>query len=82
VDGFAATALSLAETAFPVLRAAAITEPAPLARPPQLPDVPTAGVDGARRNAGGIALAAVTMLAGATGLRRGRRPQRRGGAAS
>jgi nitrous oxidase accessory protein len=82
VDGFAATALSMAETAFPVLRAAAIAEPAPLARPPHLPDVPPAGEDGARRNAGGIALAAVTMLAGATGLRRGRRPRRPGGAAS
>jgi nitrous oxidase accessory protein len=40
VDGFAGAALAVAEIAFPVLDAVSVVEQAPLAAPPQLPDVP------------------------------------------
>jgi nitrous oxidase accessory protein len=73
VDGFAATALGMAETAFPVLAPASISEPSPLARPPALPDVPLPDDTGHGRNTGGMAVSAVALLAGAAGLRSGRR---------
>ena len=73
VDGFAATALGMAETAFPVLAPASVSEPSPLARPPALPDVPLPDDAGNGRSTGGMAVSAVALLAGAAGLRRGRR---------
>jgi hypothetical protein len=45
-QGFAAAALSAAETTFPVLEAISVEDPRPLVRPAALPDVPVP----ARRN--------------------------------
>ena len=72
-DSFAATAIGAAETAFPVLRLVPVEDASPLARPPSLPDVPTAATRGA--TASPIGVAASLLLAGAGGLvlARGRR---------
>jgi nitrous oxidase accessory protein len=81
VDGFAASALAMAETAFPVLAPAPVVEQHPLARPPALPRVP-APDEGARRvDPAGVLLSACALVAGTRGLRsRRERPRRAGGA--
>ena len=81
VDGFAATALGMAETAFPVLAPAPLVEEAPLAHPPLLAAVPS--VDGTTRGVDvpGLAVSTGLLAAGAMALRGGRaeRRYRRGG---
>lgn len=72
VEGFAATALALAETAFPVLEPIRVVEEAPLARPPSLPAVPRAEGRRTGRDYVGLGASAVVLLAGARGLRRRR----------
>ncbi len=69
VDGFAGIALSLAETAFPVLEPFRVTEEAPLARPPALPDVPRAGGAERRQNYAGLGASALVLALGAWVLR-------------
>lgn len=76
VDGFAATALGMAETAFPVLAPAPLVEAAPLAHPPALTGVPPQ--EGASRGveATGLALSTGLLVAGTLVLRDGRRERR------
>ena len=69
VDGFAGVALSLAETAFPVLEPFRVTEEAPLARPPALPDVPRASGPERRQNYSGLGASALVLALGAWVLR-------------
>ncbi len=71
VDGFAGIALSLAETAFPVLEPFRVTEEAPLARPPALPDVPRASGPERRQNYSGLGASALVLALGAWVLRGG-----------
>ncbi|MGE5816065.1 MAG: nitrous oxide reductase family maturation protein NosD [Acidobacteriota bacterium] len=69
VDGFAGTALSLAETAFPVLDPVKVVEEAPLAAPPFLPNVPRIEQRGREPNVGGIGASAMALLLGLWVLR-------------
>jgi nitrous oxidase accessory protein len=69
VDGFAGTALSLAETTFPVLEAVRVLEEAPLAFPPTLPEVPRAEPRGRAANAGGVGASAIALMLGLWVLR-------------
>jgi nitrous oxidase accessory protein len=73
VDGFAASALALAETAFPVLSPATVVEAAPLARAPRLADVPAPDDAGGRMNGPGIAMSGFLLFGGALVLSAGRR---------
>lgn len=78
VDGFAARALALAETTFPVLQPAGVEEPLPLARPPALPDVPR--LDAQRssgRDVRGLMVSALAVLVGGCVLLSGLRERRR-----
>ena len=73
-QGLAASALGVAEKAFPVLDLVSVTDAAPLARPPSLPDVPEAPRAERGRNASGL-VASLAALVTATGLlRSGLRP--------
>jgi len=72
-DSFAAAAIGAAERAFPVLRLVPVEDPAPLARPPALPDVPKPSPRDTGVNVRGIAGSLALGLAGATVLSRGRR---------
>jgi nitrous oxidase accessory protein len=73
VDGFAGTALALAEVAFPVLEPVSVVEAQPLARPPRLPDVPRPDA-ASRRSGAAMRVVALTSLAlGLVVLVRGRR---------
>ena len=72
VDGFAGTALSLAETAFPVLDPVKVVEAAPLASPPSLPDVPRGRPGGSQRNYGGLGASACVLVLGLWVLRASR----------
>lgn len=80
VDGFAASALAMAETAFPVLAPAPVVEAHPLARPPALSEVPAPG-DAARQiDRAGMALSGAVLAAGVLGMRGRRRERRHAGA--
>jgi nitrous oxidase accessory protein len=78
-QGAAAAALGAAESTFPVLAAVAVEDPAPLARPPVLPDVPAP--DRASRSAGaaGVAMSLGLAAAGAASAVRARRGLAAGG---
>jgi nitrous oxidase accessory protein len=69
VDGFAGTALSLAETAFPVLEPVKVVEEAPLASPPLLPGVPRIEHRGREANVGGLGASGLALLLGVWVLR-------------
>jgi nitrous oxidase accessory protein len=69
VDGFAGTALSLAETAFPVLEPFRVVEESPLASPPALPDVPRARAAEHRQDYAGLGASALVLALGAWVLR-------------
>ncbi len=69
VDGFAGSALSLAETAFPVLEPFQVAEESPLAAPPALPGVPRPASGRARRDYAGLGLSMLALALGAWGLR-------------
>jgi nitrous oxidase accessory protein len=75
VDGFAGTALALAETTFPVLEPIRVVDESPLARPPALPDVPRPAHENRRRQYDALGASAVVLAAGAWTLGRGRRPR-------
>jgi nitrous oxidase accessory protein len=72
VDGFAASALAVAERAFPVLEPFRLVEQSPLARPPSLPDVPVPEKRGRSRDHAALGTSALVLLLGVLGLR-GRR---------
>lgn len=69
VDGFAGTALSLAETAFPVLEPVQVVEDAPLAAPPSLPDVPRPEPGSRRASVSGLGASAMALALGLWVLR-------------
>jgi len=73
-ESLAAAALGAAERTFPVLRLVPVEDPAPLVRPPALPDVPPPD---ARRaggaNGGGLLASLALALAGGVLFARGRR---------
>jgi nitrous oxidase accessory protein len=73
-DSFAASAISAAERAFPVLRQVPVEDPSPLARPPALPLVPSPDRRARGAQPMGIAGSLALGLAGAAVLARGRRP--------
>jgi nitrous oxidase accessory protein len=77
VDGFAARALSLAETTFPVLQPVSVSEPLPLARPPVLADVPRLDTTRTGRDVRGLAASALAVLVGGVVLLSGLRERRR-----
>jgi nitrous oxidase accessory protein len=72
-QGFAAAALGVAESTFPVLTAVTVEDPEPLVRPPALPNVPAP--DGRPPSAGlaGLAVSAALAATGAAGAARARR---------
>ena len=72
-QGLGATALAAAERAFPVLDPLPVEDRAPLARAPELPDVPRASHDAGRPNPRGMAMSAAAAVAGIFFLGRGRR---------
>lgn len=73
-QGFAATAIGVAERAFPVLNPVAVVDDRPLARPPALPDVPMDDPGERRAGPWGLAASGASLAAGlvlfATGRRR------------
>jgi nitrous oxidase accessory protein len=69
VDGFAGTALALAETAFPVLDPIRVVEDAPLAAPPPLPNVPRPSGASGSADVAGLGASALALLLGLFGLR-------------
>jgi nitrous oxidase accessory protein len=73
-QGFAASALGIAERAFPVLQPVTVLDPSPLARPPALPDVPEPTARKGRPNVLAIAASLLLLTAGAVVLAR---PSRR-----
>jgi len=77
---FAATALGLAERAFPVLEAVSAEDRSPLVRPPTLPAVPAAREGPSARDARGLGLSVAVLAAGCAVLARGRRVTRVRGA--
>ncbi len=77
VDGFAARALSLAETTFPVLQPVTVVEPLPLAHPPALNDVPRLDTTRTGRDVRGLVASALAVLAGNLVLLGGLKERRR-----
>lgn len=73
VDGFAGTALSLAEVAFPVLEPFRTVERRPLARAPELPRVPRPTRDTSAESATAVLLSAATIVIGLGVLLRSRK---------
>jgi nitrous oxidase accessory protein len=71
--GFAARALGTAEGTFPVLQAVPVVDEAPRARPPLLPDVPSAPVGASRRGIVGFGVSLAALGLGALTLVSGRR---------
>jgi nitrous oxidase accessory protein len=63
-QGFAASALGIAERAFPVLQPVTVLDPSPLVKPPALPDVPEPTGKG-RPNVPAIAASLLLLTAGA-----------------
>jgi hypothetical protein len=78
-DSFAAAAIGAAERAFPVLRLVPVEDPAPLARPPVLAEVPRATPARAGASLPGLAVCAGLGLGGVAVLGLGRRSSTRGG---
>lgn len=73
----AAAALAAAERSFPVLEPVQVLDPSPLARPPELPAVPTFGSGHRRRyHPFGAAGSLVLLIAGFAALRVPRKPAR------
>ncbi len=72
-QGFAASALGIAEQAFPVLDPFPVKDNAPLARPPRLSAVPLSRSRAARPDAAGLAGSALGLAAGLVALIAGRR---------
>jgi nitrous oxidase accessory protein len=77
-QGVAATALAVAERAFPVLDPVPVEDRAPLAHPPRLPEVPVADAGPRRADALGLAAALGALGGGLTVLWSCRRPAARG----
>jgi nitrous oxidase accessory protein len=69
----AASALSAAEQAFPVLEAVAVEDRSPLARPPVLPDVPRPPSPARGESAGALAACAAAVALGGAVIWSGRR---------
>lgn len=72
-QSFAAAAIGVAERTFPVLEQVAAVDHAPLARPPDLPAVPTPRRDGRRASLPGLAASFGALFAGSAILLVGRR---------
>jgi nitrous oxidase accessory protein len=72
-QGFAAEALGVAESAFPVLQPVAVVDQAPLSRPPSLPNVPAPRQEGRRMSPSGLACSTLLMAVGALALLRARK---------
>jgi nitrous oxidase accessory protein len=75
-QGFAATALGVAERAFPVLDPIPVVDDRPLARPPALPDVPRPDRQARRTGLLGLAASAASLAAGLLLFVSGRRAMR------
>ncbi len=73
-QGLAASALGVAERAFPVLEPVNVTDAAPLARPPRLPNVPAPPETERGPDAAGLCASLVALGAGGALLRVGFRP--------
>jgi hypothetical protein len=69
VDGFAAAALSMAETAFPVLEPFRVVEEAPLSKAPALPEVPRSTTARKGGDCGGLGASALLLALGIMVLR-------------
>ncbi len=74
VDTPAAGALALAERTFPVLRRIAVSDPRPLARAPELPDVPRASRAAGPASLAGMVFSTGLVLLSIAGFRFGQRP--------
>jgi nitrous oxidase accessory protein len=72
-QGMGAAALAVAEQTFPVLQAIPVEDHAALVRPPDLAQVPSAGVRGRSANVRGLVAALGAVALGMTVLLRGRR---------
>lgn len=72
-QSFAATAIGVAERTFPVLEQVAAVDRSPLARPPDLPRVPTPQREGRRASLPGLAGSAAALAFGSAILLAGRR---------
>ncbi|MET0619921.1 MAG: nitrous oxide reductase family maturation protein NosD, partial [Thermoanaerobaculia bacterium] len=72
-ESLAASALSAAERAFPVLEAVAVEDRSPLARPPKLPEVPRPPAAPRDRHAAGLLVSAAAVALGSVALWKGRR---------
>jgi nitrous oxidase accessory protein len=79
--GHGAWVLSAAERAFPVLTPLPVLDERPLARPPDLPDVPAPPFERARLGGWGVAASVATLACGVVLLWTGRRPSAVAGAA-
>jgi nitrous oxidase accessory protein len=73
-ESLAASALSAAERAFPVLEAVSAEDRSPLARPPALPDVPRPPAPTRRAHAAGMLASAAAVALGWAAVRGARRP--------
>lgn len=71
VDGLAGIALSLAETAFPILEPVRVVEAAPLAAPPRLADVPRPASGRRGRDWSGLGASVLALVLGMRGIRGG-----------
>ncbi len=72
-SSLAASALSAAERAFPVLEPVTVEDRSPLARPPVLPSVPRPPLAPRGRNAGALAACAAAVVLGSVAVWEGRR---------
>jgi nitrous oxidase accessory protein len=72
-ESLAASALSAAERAFPVLEAVSVEDRSPLARPPKLPEVPRPPAAPRARHSAGLLVSAAAVALGSVALWRGRR---------
>jgi nitrous oxidase accessory protein len=72
-QGIGAAALGAAERAFPILDPLPVEDRAPLARAPELAEVPRPSHDSGRPNPGGMAMSAAAAIAGIFFLGSGRR---------